>query len=98
MSSKITVTEAQTLFDSDVAVIEGRVKNAISVPLYQYEYDALVSLAFNMGSLSKVPSLCRKLNSRDYTGAPVEFLDIENRTRREREHDMFCLGTYNSNH
>jgi GH24 family phage-related lysozyme (muramidase)/LysM repeat protein len=98
MSSKITVAEAQTLFDNDVAVIEGRVKNAISVPLYQHEYDALVSLAFNMGSLSKAPSLCRKLNSGDYTGAPVEFLDIENRTRREREHDMFCLGTHNSNH
>ncbi|KFG94922.1 peptidoglycan-binding protein [Burkholderia paludis] len=98
MSSKITVAEAQTLFDNDVAVIEGRVKNAISVPLYQHEYDALVSLAFNMGSLSKAPSLCRKLNNGDYTGAPVEFLDIENKTRREREHDMFCLGTYNSNH
>jgi GH24 family phage-related lysozyme (muramidase)/LysM repeat protein len=98
MSSTITIAEAQTLFNNDVAVIEGRVKNAISVPLYQHEYDALVSLAFNMGSLSKAPSLCRKLNSGDYTGAPVEFLDIENRTRREREHDMFCLGTYNSNH
>ncbi|MFY4697256.1 lysozyme [Burkholderia glumae] len=98
MSSKITVAEAQTLFDNDVAVIEGRVKNAISVPLYQHEYDALISLAFNMGSLSKAPSLCRKLNNGDYTGAPVEFLDIENKTRREREHDMFCLGTYNSNH
>lgn len=98
MSSKITIAESQTLFNNDIAVIEGRVKNAISVPLYQHEYDALVSLAFNMGSLSKAPSLCRKLNSGDYTGAPVEFLYIENRTRREREYDMFCLGTYNSNH
>lgn len=78
MSSKITIAESQTLFNNDIAVIEGRVKNAISVPLYQHEYDALVSLAFNMGSLSKAPSLCRKLNSGDYTGAPVEFLDIEN--------------------
>lgn len=93
-----TVAEAQTLFDNDVTMIEGRVKNAINVPLYQNEYDALVSLAYNMGSLSKAPSLCRKLNSGDYTGAPVEFLDIENKTRREREHDMFCLNVYNSNH
>ncbi|MFB9126659.1 LysM peptidoglycan-binding domain-containing protein [Paraburkholderia dipogonis] len=98
MSSKITVAEAQTLFENDVTIIEGRVKNAINVPLYQNEYDALVSLAYNMGSLSKAPSLCRKLNSGDYAGAPVEFLDIENRTRREREHDVFCLNVYNSNH
>ncbi|QBQ98301.1 glycoside hydrolase family protein [Paraburkholderia pallida] len=98
MSSMITVAQAQTLFDNDVTVIEGRVKNAITVPLYQHEYDALVSLAYNMGSLSKAPNLCHKLNSGDYAGAPVEFLDIENRTRREREHDMFCLNIYNSNH
>ncbi|SDE35572.1 lysozyme [Paraburkholderia lycopersici] len=98
MSSMITVTEARALFDQDVAVFEGRVKNAISVPLYQNEYDALVSLAYNMGGLGKAPSLCRKLNSGDYTGAPVEFLDIENKTRREREHDMFCQNIYNSNH
>ena len=98
MSSMIAVTEAQTLFDNDVAGIEGRVKNTIGVPLYQHEYDALVSLAYNMGSLSKAPSLCRKLNSGDYIGAPAEFLDIENKSRREREHDMFCLNVYNSNH
>ncbi|WP_423383686.1 lysozyme [Burkholderia sp. LMG 32019] len=98
MSSTISVAEAQTLFDRDVARIETTVKKAISVPLYQHEYDALVSLAYNMGSLVKAPSLCRKLNSCDYTGAPIEFLDIENRTRREREHDMFCLNIYNSNH
>jgi hypothetical protein len=30
--------------------------------------------------LSKAPSLCRKLNSEDYTGVPVEFLDIEGLT------------------
>ncbi|WP_376698281.1 lysozyme [Burkholderia contaminans] len=68
------------------------------MPLHPHEYDALVSLAFNMGSFRKAPSLCRKLNGGDYAGAPTEFLDIENKTRREREHDMFCRGTYNSNH
>lgn len=98
MSSRITVADAQVLFENDVSVFEGRVKNAISVPLYQHEFDALVSLAFNVGSLSIAPRLCRKLNDCDYVGAPAEFLDIDNRTRREREHDMFCQGVYNSNH
>ncbi|WP_232438498.1 glycoside hydrolase family protein [Burkholderia ubonensis] len=41
------------MFDGDVVAIEARVKKAINVPLYQHEYDALVSLAFNMGSLKK---------------------------------------------
>jgi GH24 family phage-related lysozyme (muramidase)/LysM repeat protein len=98
MSSKISTADAQALFARDVARTETAVKNSINVPLYQYEYDALVSLAFNMGSLVKAPNLCRKLNNGDYTGAPVEFMDIENHTRRQREHDMFCLNVYNSNH
>ncbi|AOJ61897.1 LysM peptidoglycan-binding domain-containing protein [Burkholderia multivorans] len=98
MSSKIPVADAKKLFDDDVAVIEGRVRNAITVPLYQHEYDALVSLAFNLGSLSKTPNLRAKLNKCDYAGAPKEFLDIENEKRRKREYDMFCQGVYNSAH
>jgi GH24 family phage-related lysozyme (muramidase)/LysM repeat protein len=98
MSSKMPVSEAQALFENDLAIVESRVKNAITVPLYQYEFDALVSLAFNLGGLSKTPNLCRKLNATDYAGAPIEFLDIENKVRRQREHDMFCLAMYNSSH
>lgn len=40
----------------------------------------------------------RKLNSGDYAGAPLEFLDIKNKTHREWAHNMFCRGTCNSNH
>ena len=46
--------------------------------LYQYEFDALVSLLFNLGSLRKAPLLKSKLNSGDYAGAADEFLDITN--------------------
>ncbi|WP_414445289.1 lysozyme [Burkholderia sp. 22PA0106] len=98
MSSKITTEQAKAQFDTNVGAFDQAVKKLITAPLYQHEHDALVSLAFNMGGLTKAPSLCRKINSGDYAGAPVEFLDIENHTRREREHDMFCLGIYNSNH
>lgn len=51
-----------------------------------------------MGRLDMAPSLCRQLNVRDYTGTPVEFPGIENRTRRERKHKMFYLGSYTSNY
>jgi GH24 family phage-related lysozyme (muramidase)/LysM repeat protein len=98
MSSRISVSQAQTLFETDVRDIEERVRKAIHVPLYQQEFDALVSLAFNLGSLSKAPNLCSLINACNYTDAPKEFLDIENKTRRQSEHDMFCLGTYNASH
>jgi GH24 family phage-related lysozyme (muramidase) len=98
MSSKMPVQDAKALFENDVAVIEERVRKSITVPLYQYEFDALMSLAYNLGGLLKTPNLRQKLNQSDYSGAPNEFLDIENRTRRQREYDMFCLNVYNSNH
>jgi GH24 family phage-related lysozyme (muramidase)/LysM repeat protein len=98
-SSKIPLDKAQDLFDIDVAIHECYVREAISAPLYQHEFDALVSLAFNVGHIAKVaPKLCQKLNGCDYTGAPKEFLDIENKTRRQREYDIFCQYVYNSNH
>lgn len=98
MSSKMPIEESQTLFDNDLSIIEGRVRNAITASLFQHEFDALMSLAFNLGSLRKTPNLCDRLNRCDYEGAPGEFLDIENRTRRQREHDMFCHAIYNSTH
>jgi GH24 family phage-related lysozyme (muramidase)/murein DD-endopeptidase MepM/ murein hydrolase activator NlpD len=97
--STITVEEAQALFEKDVLVHEGYVKQAVSVPLYQHEFDALVSLAFNVGHISKVaPKFCKKLNACDYTDAPSEFLDMENKKRRQSEYNLFCSCTYNANH
>ncbi|WP_321818354.1 MULTISPECIES: lysozyme [unclassified Paraburkholderia] len=97
--SKISVEEAQSLFEKDIAKNGGYVKDAIKVPLYQHEVDALVSLAFNVGHISIVPpKLCQKINNCDYTGAPVEFLDMEIPKRRQREHDMFRNGPCDASH
>ena len=96
--SSIPQTEGLALFDQDVELHEARVKAKINVPLHQHEFDALVSLAFNLGSLTKTPKLCQKLNERDYAGAPSEFLDIENRSRRRSEFDLFKTAVYNWRH
>jgi GH24 family phage-related lysozyme (muramidase)/LysM repeat protein len=96
---KIPVAAAQAYFESDVLVHEGYVKEAITVPLFQYEFDALVSLAFNVGHISKVaPKFCQKLNACNYSDAPSEFLDMENQKRRKSEHQVFCNCVYDSSH
>lgn len=74
----ITVTEADNLFESRIPIFVSELKNSVSSDLYQYEFDALVSLLFNMGSMSKAPLLTSKLNRKDYAGAADEFLDITN--------------------
>jgi GH24 family phage-related lysozyme (muramidase) len=95
----ISVEEALTYFEKDVSKHENYVRQAISAPLYQHEFDALVSLAFNVGHISKVaPRFCRKLNDCNYADAPCEFDDMENRARRKSERQVFCTGVYHSSH
>jgi lysozyme len=50
-------------------------RRCITVPLHQYEWDAYVSLTYNIGSGAFCRStLVRKLNAQDYTGACKEIL------------------------
>jgi lysozyme len=59
----------------DVEVFEGAVKQCVKVPLAQHEYDAYLSLAYNIGSGAFCKStLVRKLNAQDYEGACREIL------------------------
>ncbi|MCG9123095.1 glycoside hydrolase family protein [Laribacter hongkongensis] len=52
---------------------EGALKQCVCVSLHQYEYDAFVSLAYNIGSGAFCGStLVRKLNASDYAGACAE--------------------------
>ena len=60
---------------ADVQQFEGALKTCVSVPLHQYEYDALVSFSYNVGSRAFCQStLVRKLNAEDYAGACAELL------------------------
>ena len=101
----ITVEEAERLFQTDKKTKgENLVKRAIKVPLHQYEFDALVSLAFNVGSLEEIaPKLCQKINNSQYSSGSVEMLDITKSNgkelrglviRRKKEHEMFNKNTY----
>lgn len=54
----------------DVQKFEGALKQCVKVPLHQHEYDAYVSLSYNIGSAAFCGStLVKKLNAGDYAGA-----------------------------
>lgn len=59
----------------DVQKFEGALKQCVKVPLHQYEYDAYVSLSYNIGSAAFCGStLVRKLNAGDFDGACQQVL------------------------
>ena len=71
------ITEEQAtreLEDHVLRVAEKAIRNYISVPLTQYEFDSLSSWVYNVGSGNLQNSTLRKkLNARDYVGAANEF-------------------------
>ena len=86
---------------ADVQQFEGALKRCVRVPLHQHEYDAFLSLAYNIGSGAFCGStLVRKLNAGDYAGACAEILRWDRfqgqplrglTLRRQAEHRQ-CLG------
>ena len=85
----------------DLTEFEGAIQRCVHVPLHQHEYDAYISLAYNIGEAAFCRStLVRKLNAGDYAGACAEILrwdKFRGRTirgltkRREAEYEI-CLG------
>ena len=72
---KITAAQADEILSRDLAAVEAAVNGAVKVPLNQNEFDALVSLVFNIGSGAfKGSTLLRKLNGGDRAGAANQFL------------------------
>jgi lysozyme len=86
----------------DVEVFEGAVKQCVKVPLAQHEYDAYLSLAYNIGSGAFCKStLVRKLNAQDYEGACREILrwnrfrgePLAGLTNRRQAEFKQCMGS-----
>lgn len=82
MGDTTTPVKAMQRKLSDVKKFEGAVKQCVKVPLHQYEYDAYIDLAYNIGTgkagvadgfcelRSGGPStLVKRLNALDYAGA-----------------------------
>ena len=98
----ITPTQALVRALRDAEKFEGSLKYCVKVPLHQYEYDAYLQLAYNIGPGNFCSStLVKKLNAEDYKSACQEILRW-NRAggkvvrglsqRREKEYKL-CTGT-----
>jgi lysozyme len=67
---RITAAEADACLKRDLAKFEGAVNRAVKVPLADHEFDALVSLCFNIGEGAFARStVVKKLNAGDKPGA-----------------------------
>lgn len=65
----ITKQEANDLFISDLSVTEEGLRRRVKVPLFQCEFDALVSLLYNAGVDLKAPKLFTHLKNKEYQAA-----------------------------
>jgi lysozyme len=84
-----------------VEVFEEAVKRCAPVPMHQYEFDAYVSLTYNIGSNAFCKStLVKKLIAYDYEGACQEILKwdrfkgnpLPGLTKRRKEEYNTCIG------
>ncbi|MGM1187360.1 lysozyme, partial [Serratia liquefaciens] len=70
----ITQEQAEQFLSDDLAVFELTANSAIKRPMTQNQFDAMVSLAFNIGGSAFAGStLVKKFNAGDAKGAADEF-------------------------
>ena len=98
---KTTPPQALVRALQDITKYEGALKQCVRVPLHQYEYDAYISLAYNIGPTAFCGStLVRKLNAQDYAGACAEILrwdkfqgqTLRGLTLRRQAENRMCRG------
>lgn len=81
----ITKEEAERRLRARLVGFEGWVNRVVAVPLTQPQFDALVSLIYNIGPTNfKASTLLKKLNAKDYKGAADQFL-VWNKARVKGE-------------
>ncbi|OTG94981.1 lysozyme [Acinetobacter sp. ANC 3832] len=69
-----TLEQAKSYMAHDLKKFEQTVNTAVVVPLNQNQFDALVSLTYNIGQTAfKDSTLLKKLNAGDYLGAAAQF-------------------------
>ena len=99
VTTAMTVTEVLTLFKRDLKRYEKDVNAAVTVPLEQHEFDALVSFHFNTGGIKKA-SLTGSINAGDKDKAADQFLNWskppEIIPRRKKEQKLFATGAYSN--
>ncbi len=108
-SKGLTEQQATALLKSDIAVAEHAVQDNVTAQLSQNQYDALVSLAYNIGTSSfKNSTVVKYINNPDFHSSVYPDLESAwkawNRTqgkvsnglinRRQNEWNLYNAGTY----
>jgi lysozyme len=93
----LTIAQVFDMLKEDIVKYENGVNKAVTVPLKQHEFDALVSFHYNTGAIGKA-SFVKKLNAGDRKGAAKGMMDWrkppEIIPRRTAERDLFLHGKY----
>lgn len=103
LGTTITIAQAEQYLTADLQVFASKVDKLIRVKVTQGQFDALVSLAYNIGldAFSK-STLLSILNAGDYKGVPTQFRRWNKNdgkvmqglvNRREREIKMWLGST-----
>ena len=101
MKSKTTPDRALVQLLSSANSHADDIRQCISVPLYQHEFDAYVSLAYNIGATNFCRStLVKKLNAGDYNGACEQIRrwdkaggkTLTGLTNRRNQEYRMCMG------
>ena len=101
----ITKEQAYDMLAEDVTIAEQAVRDLVTVPLTQAQFDALVSFVYNLGrGQLKESDLLEKLNTGDYDAVAEELNKYVHGsdgqklpglvTRRKDEGDLFDNGAY----
>lgn len=98
----ITEPEAEALLRKDLKVFESAINNCIKVKLTQSQFDACVSLAYNIGTGAFAESdIVKFINSNKFGHACVDFPSWRRaggqileglKNRRQKEMELFGLG------
>jgi lysozyme len=101
----ITEEAARELLRHDASEAERIVNNRINVPLFPYEYDAIVDFVYNHRSHND--DFFEVVNSGQYGQVPWEFLQYTSAhgqhplglvRRRRSEGHLFATGNYDATH
>jgi lysozyme len=98
IGDKTTPPQALARALQDVRKFEGALRKCVTAPLHQYEYDAYVGFAYNVGEAAFCGStLVKRLNAGDYAAACAEILrwkSYQGRDCSKPEHARLCGGLW----
>lgn len=102
LGQTVSVQRAREFLKKDLRRTERAINAKVHVPLFQYEYDALVSISFNAGAGHAADELTHRVNQGDYRNIPNYIKGFRCSSslhqRRETEARVFSEGVYDASH